>query len=405
MKNLLVAQSGGPSSAINATLAGVVEKALLSDKIDKIYGAKYGIKGVLANDLVEIGSLLSSPQELELLCHTPSSALGSCRLKLKNTDTDTSSFDTIISVLRKNNIGYFVYIGGNDSMDTVYKLSKYVAENNIDDIKIMGAPKTIDNDLCEIDHCPGFGSCAKYIATTFTELNCDCKVYDIKTVTIVEIMGRNAGWLTASSALAKLSGCAPDFIYVCERALDTTKFVSDIKNKLEEKNNVIVAVSEGVKGPDGRYISEGPNAHYDSFGHVQLGGTASILKDIVRNEIGCKVRAIELNLMQRSAAHLASATDIYESRMLGCLAADSVIAGESGKMASLDRVSTDPYKVKFSLKDISKIANAEKKIPDEWINEEGNNVTDDIIEYMRPLIQGETPTIFKNGMPVHIKLI
>ena len=406
MKNLLIAQSGGPTSAINATVAGIVEKAFVSNKVDKIYGAIYGIKGVIDENFVELQDTLSSTYNLNLLSRTPSAALGSCRFKLKCYEDDIPTYQKIIDIFKKHNIGYFIYIGGNDSMDTVAKLSRFIRENNIEDITVMGAPKTIDNDLCETDHCPGFGSAAKYIATTFAEIRRDCESYNIPAVTVVEVMGRNAGWLTASSALARVNGEAgPQLIYLCEKPFDVQGFISDVKKQLKTTNTVIVAVSEGIKDKDGNYIGEfGVNICHDSFGHAQLGGVANYLKAILISELKCKVRAIELSLMQRCASHIASETDITESKLLGVAAATEVLNGSSGKMVAVDRVSDKPYKIKISAKDINKIANFEKKVPDEWINESGNDVKQELIDYIYPLIQGEVYQKFVNGIPEFIRL-
>lgn len=406
MENVLVAQSGGPSSAINATLAGVVEKGLISSKVDKVYGAIYGIQGVIDSNLIDLSSLLNSPKKLNLLTQTPSAALGSCRVKLKNYEDDPDTYARIIQALKKHNIGYFIYIGGNDSMDTVLKLSQYIKKENITDIKIIGAPKTIDNDLCEIDHTPGFGSAAKYISTTFSELGLESKVYDIPNVTIVEIMGRNSGWLTAASALSRRdTNSGPHLIYLCEVEFDILKFISDVRQKLKEKKSVLIAVSEGLKDKDGKYIAETyQSGNTDVFGHKYLAGTAKYLEDIVKNSIGCKVRSIELSLMQRCAGHLASATDLYESRMLGITALDLALEGKTGLMASLNRISNDPYKVDFTGVPIEKIANHEKKIPIDWISPDRTDITNELLEYLKPLIEGEYNTIYSNGIPQYMTL-
>lgn len=403
MKHMLIAQSGGPSAAINATVAGVVERCMTSSKVDRIYGAVNGIKGVISGHYVDLTDVLASPEQLDLLCHTPSAALGSCRLKLNN--ADESQLKEIVDALIEREIGYFVYIGGNDSMDTVDKLSAYIKKHDIRDLYVMGAPKTIDNDLPETDHCPGFGSAAKYITATFTEIVRDCEVYDIPAVTIVEIMGRNAGWLTAAAALSRENGgSGPQLIYLCERAFDTEKFIEDVKGCLAKKNAVVVAVSEGVKNPDGSYLSESKGRGVDVFGHAALSGTAKVLEGLVKEKIGCKVRSIELNLMQRCAAHLASANDLSESKMLGMTAADRALEGVSGQMATILRVQDEPYRVKYSTADISKVANYEKKVPDEWINAEGNDVTEEMLNYLRPLVRGDVSFATQNGVPVHLSL-
>ncbi|MEA5056063.1 MAG: 6-phosphofructokinase [Anaerotignum propionicum] len=406
MKNLLVAQSGGPSAAINATLCGVVEKGLADKNIDKVYGAQNGIIGILAERMVELNALISNPQSLQLLCQTPSSALGSCRMKLSHWEESTFEFEKIISIFRKYNIGYFIYIGGNDSMDTVHKLSEYCRLRKINDICIMGAPKTIDNDLMETDHCPGFGSAAKYIATTFSEIACDCNVYALPAVTIVEVMGRDAGWLTASSVLGRINGdSAPDLIYLCEKPFSVDGFLRDVREKLGEKHAVVIAVSEGIKNEAGEYITDClQDRTTDAFGHKILAGAAKYLEEIVRQEIGCKVRSVELNLMQRCASHVASAADIYESRLLGMAAADYAMAGGSGKMAAIKRMSTKPYQFEIEFVEIEKIANQVKTVPLKWIHEQGNDVTQEMIDYLLPLIQGELPCTYENGVPVHFRL-
>ena len=406
MKNMLVAQSGGPSAAINATITGVIDAGIASDQVGHVYGALNGIKGVLNENFVNLDEVCDTKEKRDLLSVTPAAALGSCRWKLKDPKENAEEFEEIIRILRKNNIGYFVYTGGNDSMDTVYKLSIYCKENNIDDIKVMGAPKTIDNDLGETDHCPGFGSAAKFIATAFTEIACDCFVYYVPSVTIVEVMGRNAGWLTASSALARTEERrVPQLIYLCEKVFDEEKFIEDVNKALEKENNIIVAVSEGVKDATGHYVGEETKSgKEDAFGHKYLSGIGKYLEGLVGNRIGCKVRSIELNILQRCAGYMLSETDIIESRNLGAFAAVSAIRGESGKMSALKRICDDPYQVEIELADLSKIANFEKKVPMEWINEEGNDIKDDLLTYLKPLIQGEVQIPYENGVPRHFIL-
>ena len=402
MKNLLVAQSGGPTAAINATLAGVVECAVSSGQADRIYGAVNGIEGVLAERFVDLREKLDSTEKLELLCQTPAAALGSCRLKIR----EKKQLEEIVRILRKWEISCFVYIGGNDSMDTVDRLSAYLKEEGITDLAVMGAPKTIDNDLMGTDHCPGFGSAAKYIAATFAELERDCHVYTVKCVTIVEVMGRNAGWLTASSALARENGSSgPDLIYLCERAFDTEQFLADLQEKLRVKDSVLVAISEGIRDAKGRYISEQvQSSALDNFGHAYIAGSARVLEQIVRERIGCKVRSIELSLMQRCAAHIASAADIEESRMLGMKACQCALEGMSGQMAAVIRESSRPYRTSFGTVPVRDAANAEKKVPDAWITPDGHDVTEEMLEYLRPLIRGERKVVCKNGIPVHLSL-
>ena len=403
MKHMLIAQSGGPSAAINATVAGVVERGMTSDKVDRIYGAVNGIKGVLNGNYVDLTEVLSSPEQLRLLCSTPAAALGSFRLKLNN--ADEGQLGQIVDALLSREIGYFVYIGGNDSMDTVYQLSAYIKKHNIQGLSVMGAPKTIDNDLPMTDHCPGFGSAAKYIAATFAEIVRDCEVYDIPAVTIVEVMGRNAGWLTAASALSRENGgTGPQLIYLCERAFDTEQFISDVKACLAKRNAVVVAVSEGLKNADGSYLSESKGRGVDVFGHAALSGTAKVLEGLVKEKIGCKVRSIELNLMQRCASHLASANDLSESKMLGMTAADRALNGVSGEMAIVERLSSAPYRVRYGTTDIALVANLEKKVPDSCINPQGNDVTEQMLEYLRPLVHGEVQVPMCGGVPVHLEL-
>lgn len=405
-KNLLVAQSGGPTAAINATLAGVIKQAMKEEQIDQVYGACYGIQGVLEQKFVNLTEKADTEEKLEKLKRTPASALGSCRFKLKNIEEDDSQYQQIVDIFHEKNIGYFVYIGGNDSMDTVAKLSAYCAKKGIDDIKVIGGPKTIDNDLCEIDHCPGFGSAAKYISTVFCELEQEITVYEPKNVIIVEMMGRHAGWLTSAAALAEgRNGNVPYLIYLEEVPFSLEQFVSDVKAKLETSNAVLVAVSEGVHDAEGNFLCEQEGSRQlDVFGHTMLSGAGKILEEAVRSQIGCKVRSIELNLLQRCAGHVLSKTDIEESGKLGAKAVELAVAGESGLMASLTRVSDAPYTVEYSGVNIQKIANKEKKIPREWINEAGNGVKEELITYLTPLVQGEVSSIYENGMPSYLLL-
>lgn len=399
LKNILVGQSGGPTAAINATLSGVISAGINNPDIDTVYGMVNGIKGVIGNNLINLNERFSDIKNLELLKQTPSAFLGSCRYKLEK---DGKDIDTIIDVLLKNNIGFFFYIGGNDSMDTVFKLRDACRENGI---KVIGVPKTIDNDLAVTDHCPGFGSAAKYIAATVSEIIHDAQCYSIESVTLVEIMGRNAGWLTASSALARINGSteSPDLIYVPEIPFDTEKFLDDVKQKVIEKKNIIIALSEGIKDKDGKYIADQSELFKeDLFGHSQLGGAGKVLEELIKKKYGIKVRSIELNTPQRCAAHLASLTDINESFSIGEAAVKAALGGETGKMTAYRRISDNPYKICIDTVDVENIANFEKKLPDEFISASGNNVTEKFIRYVYPLIQGEPDTIFKNGLPLHI---
>lgn len=405
-KNLLVGQSGGPTAAINATLAGVLSQAQISEQIDIVYGAFNGIEGVMQETFVNLTEKIPNTDAIHLLRQTPSAALGSCRYKLKDYNVCKEEYQKILDVFRKYNIGYFVYIGGNDSMDTVMKLSQYFKQEGISDIFIMGAPKTIDNDLMGTDHCPGFGSAAKYIATTFAELVCDTNAYMQKSVTVVEVMGRNAGWLTASSALARLSGGkGPDLIYLCERPFSCEQFLVDVRNKLEKQSSVLIAVSEGIHDENGVYISEQTQSgQVDNFGHKYIAGAARSLEEMIRNEIGCKVRSIELNLMQRAAGHIASQTDLEESYMLGSKAVTAMLEGKTGEMSAIRRLPTNDYKIETFSIPIEQIANHEKKIPLSWINKAGNDVTPELMNYLTPLIQGEVNVRYQNGIPMHITL-
>lgn len=405
-KNLLVAQSGGPTAAINATLAGVIKQAIKEEQIDQVYGACYGIQGVLEQKFVNLTEKVDTEEKLEKLKRTPAAALGSCRFKLNDIKEDDSQYQEIVDILHKMNIGYFVYIGGNDSMDTVAKLSAYCKEKSVEDIKVIGGPKTIDNDLCGIDHCPGFGSAAKYISTVFCELEQEITVYEPKNVIIVEMMGRHAGWLTAAAALAEgKNGNVPYLVYLEEKPFSLDRFIDDVKEKLASTNAVLVAVSEGVHDTEGRFLCEQEESReLDVFGHTKLSGTGKILEEAVRAKIGCKVRSIELNLLQRCAGHILSKTDIEESGNLGANAVKLAVAGESGLMSSLTRVSDAPYTVEYSGVDIREVANKEKKIPVEWINEAGNGVKEELITYLTPLVQGEVSSIYENGMPSYLLL-
>jgi 6-phosphofructokinase len=405
MKNLLVAQSGGPTTAINATLAGVLQGVRASGKPDKVYGARNGIEGVLEDHLIELDQLVKDTQAIDILKYTSSSALGTCRYKMKDWRKDDEAYKKIIETFYKYDIKYFIYIGGNDSMDTVDKLAEYCKLNKHDFI-VMGAPKTIDNDLNMTDHSPGFGSAAKYIATTIAEIERDTGAYPMNAVTIVEIMGRNAGWLTASSVLARVNGgVGPDLVYLCEKSFDIDTFVSDLNEVMSRKPNVLVAVSEGIKDSSGVYISDKiSSGQLDKFGHKYIAGAARALEQMVRDKIGCKARAIELNLMQRSAAHIASETDIVESLMLGQKALSCALDGETGRMAAIKRLSDCPYHVEFISVPVSEVANYEKVVPMEWITPDGHDVTEAMITYLKPLIQGETNLKFENGIPKQIKL-
>ncbi len=403
-KNAVIGQSGGPTSAINATLAGVIEGCLNFEGIGTVYGMKNGVEGFLREDFVDLGKYFEDKENFEKLCMTPAAALGSCRLKIK----EKEQFVKIFDVIEKYNIGYFFYIGGNDSMDAVAKLEKYRAQERKDvDVKFIGVPKTIDNDLCITDHTPGYGSAAKYIACTVAEIARDCAVYTQKAVTIVEIMGRDAGWLTASAALAKeITGMGADLIYLPERPFDAQDFLNEIRNRIEDtkKPYVIVAVSEGIKDKNGEYAAKAAmSGAVDTFGHAYLSGTGKYLENLVREKIGCKCRSIELNLMQRCASHIASKTDIDEARMIGNAAVKAAENGKSGRMMAFVRENAPEYKISISDIDISEAANLVKRVPDEFISEDGKNVNEKCISYMKPLIAGECAVKYKDGLPLFFK--
>ena len=403
--NIAAAQSGGPTCAINASLAGVFSEASRNEQIDKIYGSINGIEGIINDRLVEMSSIIKSNKDLELLKLTPSTVLGSCRFKLPDADDNSEVYEKIISCFKRNNIDIFFYIGGNDSMDTVCKLSEYFKKNNIN-VKVIGIPKTINNDLMCTDHTPGFGSAAKYVAATVQEIARDSSVYSVKSVTVVEIMGRDAGWLTASTCVLKANDeNAPHLIYLPETPFSVERFLEDVKRMLVEHNAVVVAVSEGLKLSDGEYAAEEfQSGHDDAFGHKYLSGIGKCLENIVRKEIGCKVRSIELNVMQRCASHMASKTDVDESVKIGEEAVKAAVKGETGKMMAFKRISDRPYFSEIVTVDAKEVANKERLFPKEWINNQGNNVTAFALDYFLPLIQGEVNVLMENGMPVHLKI-
>lgn len=406
--NAVVGQSGGPTAAINATLAGVIEGALQAQKdgvIENLYGMKNGIEGFLSENFINLTDIFKDGQGLKTLKTTPAAALGSCRKKLGDIEKNRETYEKIIEVLEKHNIRYFFYIGGNDSMDTVLQLSRFAKEKKYD-MCVVGVPKTIDNDLAATDHTPGFGSAAKYIATTVKEILRDVSVYTLKAVTVVEIMGRDAGWLTAASALPKISGgLAPDLIYLPEKTFNIDKFTESVKEKLEEHPAVLVAVSEGVKLANGKYLGEGiDEGKVDAFGHKQLSGAGKTLELMLKDKLGCKVRSIELNLPQRCAGHLISKTDIDESVRIGNSAVRFAIEGKTGIMVTLVRKNSENYLTEVSYADIADIANAVRRVPDEYITESGDGITDEGIKYLTPLIMGEAEIEYENGLPKHIVL-
>lgn len=423
-KRVLVAQSGGPTVAINASLAGVIAGVVRSGEYERIIGAANGILGVLnerftdlsifENDVKagndSISDIVTSGNDdvqkawcpkskLDRLAVTPSMYLGSCRFKLPFYEEDSRLYEKIFAILDKNDIGMFFYIGGNDSMDTVNKLSAY-AKSISSDIRFAGIPKSIDNDLPHTDHTPGYGSAAKYIAASIAEMAHDVKIYDIPCVTIIELMGRNAGWLTGAAALARNEyNELPQLIYLPEVDFDKDEFIEDVKNELKKSNCVMVAVSEGIHDSDGNYINAGTS---DTFGHDQLGGAAKTLEFLVKEKLHIKCRSVEINIMQRCAAHMAAGTDIREAYELGIAGVKYAIEGNTGFIPVLKRISDAPYRSVIEYADLKSIANVEKKVPLEWINKAHNNVTDNMLEYVKPLIKGEIMLPYKNGLPDYL---
>jgi 6-phosphofructokinase 1 len=402
--NIAVAQSGGPTCAINASLLGVFKGGIKSEGIDIIFGSLNGIEGIINDDLIILNDYVKTYLDLEKLRQTPSTVLNSCRYKLPDFTEDSAIYEKITANLKSHGIGAFFYIGGNDSMDTVNKLSKYFTENKIS-IKVIGIPKTIDNDLMITDHTPGFGSAAKYVAATVQEIVRDCSVYSINSITIIEIMGRDTGWLTAASAVLRVNGeIAPHLIYLPETHFSIQNFIKDIKRVQQSRRAVVVAVSEGVVLEEGDINSEFFNETSDEFGHRYLSGIGKTLENIVRRELGCKVRSIELNVMQRCSSHISSKTDIEEAEQIGVEAVKSALNGKTGKVMYFKRISNSPYTVVIDSVDVCEIANKVKYFPLGWINSAGNNVTDEAVDYILPLIQGEQDIHYLNGVPIHFKL-
>ncbi|HIX99540.1 6-phosphofructokinase [Faecalicatena contorta] len=404
-RNVIVGQSGGPTAAINSSLAGVYRTA--KDRgANKVYGMLHGIQGLLQERYLDLSEYITTELDAELLKRTPAAFLGSCRFKLPEIHEDRGVYEKIFGILDKLDIEAFIYIGGNDSMDTIKKLSDYAIVTG-HPTRFIGCPKTIDNDLALTDHTPGYGSAAKYIGTSVKEIIRDsfCLEYSKGLVSIVEIMGRNAGWLTGAAALAKGEDCeGPDLIYLPELPFDLHAFSDKVKELLSKKPSVVVAVSEGIRTADGTYVCElGSSIDFvDAFGHKQLSGTASYLASFIAGEIGCKTRAIELSSLQRSASHAASRVDILEAYQVGGAAVKAADEGDSGKMVVLQRLSDDPYQCGTEVKDVHKIANDEKLVPREWVNEEGTGVTDEFVAYVRPLIQGDVSPVMVDGIPRHL---
>lgn len=406
IRNVLVGQSGGPTAVINSSLAGVYETARAMGA-SHVYGMRYGIQGLLQEQIVDLNECLSDKMDVELLKRTPASYLGSCRFRLPDAEMDEGPYLQLFHLFDKYEIGAVFYIGGNDSMDTIAKLAAYGAKKN-STIRFIGVPKTIDNDLMYTDHTPGYGSAAKYIAATLKGIICDSSVYEINSVTVVEIMGRHTGWLAGAASLAAGADCSgPDMILLPERVFDEEAFLEKAAGLQKERQTLIIAVSEGVKNKDGEFLCDlvsGPGA-VDAFGHkAALSGTARYLAERIRERLGCKTRAIELSVLQRCASPLASRTDITEAYQAGGAAVEAAFCGETGKMCTVRRVSDIPYRTETGLVEVSKVANQEKCVPDEWISEDGMQVTAAFVRYARPLIQGELHPFYVDGVPRHLHL-
>ena len=403
--NAIVGQSGGPTCVINSSLAGVFS-ACRRHGVQKVFGMRHGVQGLLKDEVIDLTEALDAPGKLSLLRHTPASYLGSCRYKLPESGQMEAVYQAIFDALRRYDIGYFFYIGGNDSMDTILKLSDYAAKIS-SDIRFVGVPKTIDNDLTHTDHTPGYGSAAKYIGTTIKELVRDSTIYDLKSVTVVEIMGRNAGWLTAAAALAEDEDCeGAAMICLPEVPFDPEHFIARVDALQQQTPSLVVAVSEGVRTAEGRYVCELAHnpVNVDAFGHTYLGGTAHYLSGLIAARLHSKTRAVELSTLQRCAAHVASETDVSESFDVGAFAVDAAFEGKTGVMAALKRVSDEPYVCGFELHDIHDIANLEKTIPLDWIDAERYRLHEPFLAYARPLIAQEVNPEYQKGLPRHLKL-
>ncbi|MCL2110926.1 MAG: 6-phosphofructokinase [Clostridiales bacterium] len=400
-KNMIIAQSGGPSSAINASIAGAIARGMASTKVDNVLGAVNGMQGFLDRKIINISEQIRTSEDIETLIHTPAHALGSSRYKIKAGDEET--YKKIVEILKDYSIKYFFFNGGNDSMDTVHKLSEYLKRTG-EDIVAVGIPKTIDNDLELTDHTPGFGSAARYVGTSVAELYLDTCVYPVPACTIVEIMGRNAGWLTAAAALARDSGVpAPHLIYLPETVFDPEKFISDVKAVMAKDDQIVIAVSEGLRFKDGVYVAE-TGAAEDMFGHKTLGGVANALEDLVKKHLSddfpkIKTRAIQFSTLQRAAAHCASLTDLEESYQCGYRAVEAAVNGRSGVMVTLARVSDEPYLIRYDVGELDQIANKEKVVPDSWITKNGTDVGDKMMTYLRPLVRREASEKMVDGLP------
>ena len=403
--NAIVGQSGGPTAVINSSLAGVFKTAK-DNGIEKIYGMKHGLAGLIKEDYVDLSNYIKSGLDIEMLKRTPSSYLGSCRYRLPDLEDNSEVYEKIFQILKKLDIKYFFYIGGNDSMDSVAKLAAY-AKKIGSDIRFMGVPKTIDNDLDKTDHTPGYGSASKYIASVVKEIILDNQVYGTEGVAVVETMGRNAGWLAASSALAKTEDCVgPDLLLLPEIPFEYNWFYNRVSEIRKTRKSMVIIVSEGIKTVNGNYLCEENNEKRvrDAFGHASLGGTAMYLTEFLRTQMGIKTRENILGSQQRSASHIVSRTDITEAFVAGGSAVQAALNGESGKMVTFIRLSDDPYKIEISLCDAAQVANVEKKIPMEWIDEKNGFVSKECINYIKPLIIGELTPFMVDGMPMHMSL-
>lgn len=398
-RNMIIAQSGGPSPAINASLAGAVQRAMASpEQIGTVYGALHGLQGLLERKIVSLSDQITCANDFEMLVHTPAMALGSCRFKIKPDQRD-EIFSQVLQIFRDYNIGYFFYIGGNDSMDTVARLSTFMHSQG-EDIQCIGIPKTVDNDLMETDHTPGFGSAARFVAASFAEIMVDSASYPDPSVTVVEVMGRNAGWLTASSALARSGFGGPHLIFLPEVPFDPEVYLAKVAEKLQKNTHVLVAVSEGIRWKDsGRYVSEKDSGKVDMFGHPSLGGVADVLATLAKDKFNCKTRNVEPSVLQRVGMHLASGTDLREAQEVGITAVEAALAGVTDVMVCIKRVSNYPYLVRYETAPLAMVANHERKVPLEWICGDGTDVTEDMVEYLRPLFRGETHVKYEQGLP------
>jgi len=400
--NCLIGQSGGPTAVINSSYKGIIDAVKEEESIEKIYAMRFGIQGFLRGGFIDLTN--KTKKDLNLLRNTPSTVIGTCRYKVDHYNNSEEDYIKFFELVERLNIGYVFYVGGNDSMDTVYKLDSYAREKGID-IKIIGVPKTIDNDMIETDHCPGYGSAAKYIATSVMEIARDSRVYDVKNVHIIETMGRSTGWLAAASILAsneKLK--APDFIYLPESKFSISNFVSDVENKMKEQKSINVVVSEGLKDKNGNYITASNSTAHDHFQHKRLGGVAETLVPFIRDNLCKRVKSIKFDVMQRAAAHCASGVDSNEAYLVGVKAVEAALAGESGLTMTLNRVSNNPYQVEVIKVPAEKVANEVKLLPKKYINEEQNGVNEKFIDYVLPLIQGEVEMSYTDSLPQFAKL-